>query len=91
VTKARSCCFELPELTKRVKRGRQRSTSTYRWLADVPLRDGADAMNVNWLIIEIRNAAGQVSYRNSFITDLPVTRDTVVELLPRPLSRQLFI
>src|SRR6267143_818226 len=72
--------IELPELTKRVKHGRQRFTYTYRWLCDVPLRDGADAMAVNWLTIEIRNAAGELTYRNSFITDLPVDRDTVVEL-----------
>jgi len=41
----------------------------------VPLRDGADAMTINWLMIEIRNAADQVTYRNSFITDLPVERE----------------
>jgi hypothetical protein len=35
---------------------------------------------VNWLMIEIRNAADEVTYRNSFITDLPVERDTIVEL-----------
>jgi hypothetical protein len=29
-------------------------------------------------MIEIRNAAGEVTYRNSFITDLPTDRDTVV-------------
>jgi hypothetical protein len=28
----------------------------------------------------IRNAAGEVTYRNSFITDLPVGRDNVAEL-----------
>jgi hypothetical protein len=72
--------IELPELINRVKHGRQRLTHTYRWLGDVPLRDGADAMTVNWLMIEIRNAAGEVTYRNSFITDLPANRDTVVEL-----------
>src|SRR5271168_4992317 len=38
------------------------------------------AMTVNWLMIEIRNAAGEMTYRNSFITDLPTDRDTVVEL-----------
>src|SRR5271170_8492192 len=71
---------ELSELTKQVKHGRQRFTHSYRWLCDVPLRDGADAMTVNWLMIEIRNAAGEMTYRNSFITDLPTDRDTVVEL-----------
>ena len=72
--------IELPELRLRVKHGRQRFTHTYRWLCDVPLRDGADAMTVNWLMIEIHNAAGEATYRNSFITDLPANRDTVVEL-----------
>ena len=37
-------------------------------------------MTVNWLMIEIVNAAGTVTYRNSFITDLPVGPDTVAEL-----------
>ncbi len=72
--------IELPELTQQVKRGRARFTYTHRWLADVPLRADADAMTVNWLMIEIRNPAGEVTYRNSFITDLPVDRDNVVEL-----------
>ena len=72
--------IELPELTHRVKHGRQRFTHTYRWICDVPLRDGADAMTVNWLMIEIRNAADEVTYRNSFITDLDVGRDNVAEL-----------
>jgi hypothetical protein len=37
-------------------------------------------MTVNWLMIEIVNAAGEVTYRNSFVTDLDVGHDTVVEL-----------
>jgi hypothetical protein len=46
----------------------------------VPLRADADAIAVNWLMIEIRNQAGEMTYRNCFITDLPVDRDNVVEL-----------
>jgi hypothetical protein len=72
--------IELPELSQRVKRGRERFVYRYRWLSDVPLRDGADALTVNWLMIEIVNAAGKVTYRNSFVTDLPVDRDNVAEL-----------
>lgn len=72
--------IELPELIQQVKRGRQRFTHTYRWLHDVPLRGDADAMNVNWLMIEIRNATtGKVTYSNSFVTDLPLSRDNVIE------------
>ena len=35
---------------------------------------------VNWFEIEIINANGETTYRNSFVTDLPVGADTVVEL-----------
>jgi hypothetical protein len=71
---------ELPTLTCTVKRGRERFEHRYRWLNDVPLRGEADAMTVNWFMIEILNRAGDVTYRNSFITDLAVDRDTVVDL-----------
>jgi hypothetical protein len=40
------------------------------WSAFGALRGDAGAMTVNWLMIEIVNAAGAVTYRNSFITDL---------------------
>jgi hypothetical protein len=71
---------DLPTLTRTVKRGRQRFEYRYRWLSDVPLRGDADALTVNWLMIEIVNAAGEVTYRNSFVTDLDVGPDTVVDL-----------
>lgn len=70
----------LPTCTERIKRGRQWFTYRYRWMSDVPLRDGKDAMAVNWLEIEIRDPAGKLTHRNSFITDLPVGRDNVAEL-----------
>ena len=52
----------------------------------VPLRDGKDALMVNWLEIEIskppssKAPEGKVTYRNSFVTDLPVTRQSVAEI-----------
>ena len=71
---------ELPTHSVRVKRGREWVTHRFRWLAEVPLRDGRDALKVNWFEIEISNAAGDITYRNSFITDLPVGCDTVADL-----------
>jgi hypothetical protein len=67
----------LESITERDKEGRHRITRRYRWMNGVPLRDGKDALTVNWLEIEIADAAGTVTYRNSFITDLPVNRKTV--------------
>ena len=37
------------------------------------------ALTVNWCEIQIRNAAGTLTYQNSFITNLPVGRATVAE------------
>jgi hypothetical protein len=71
---------ELPTNTPRVKRGREWFAHRFRRMVQVPLRDGKDAMTVNWLEIEIRNPAGQINYRNSFVTDLPVEGGTVAEL-----------
>ena len=36
-------------------------------------------MTVNWLMIEISDDAGTVTYRNSFITELEVKRENVAE------------
>jgi hypothetical protein len=69
-----------PMIEQTVKRGKQRFLHRYRWLVDVPLRDGRDALVVNWIEIEIINPAGETTYRNSFVTSLPVGPDSVVEL-----------
>jgi hypothetical protein len=37
-------------------------------------------MAVNWFSIEVQNAKGKRTYSNSFVTDLPVTANTVAEL-----------
>ena len=70
----------LDQRVERVRRARHWTTHRYRWLCDVPLRGDARAIAVNWLEIEIADAKGTITYRNSFITDLPVNRDNVVEL-----------
>lgn len=71
---------ELPKREITFKQGRKRTVHRYRWLCDLPLRDGKDAMTVNWFEIEILDASGEVTYRNSFVTDLLVNADTVAEL-----------
>ena len=68
--------IRLQSVTERVRDGRAWVTHRYRWMNGVPLRDGKDALAVNWLEFEIIDAAGTVTYRNSFITDLPVNRKT---------------
>ena len=72
--------IELATRQDRVKQGKTHNVFRYRWLNDVPLRGGKDALQVNWFEIEIVNRDGEVTYRNSFVTDLPVGPDNVAEL-----------
>jgi hypothetical protein len=72
--------IELEEHRQTVRKGRNVTTTIYRWLSGVPLRGSADAMAVNWFSIETRNGAGKRTYYNSFVTDLPVTAGSVAEL-----------
>lgn len=71
---------EVPTLQLKVKQGARFVTHRYRWLESVPVRDGKDAMLVNWLEIEIVDPAGKTTYRNGFVTDLAVTAANVAEL-----------
>ena len=59
--------------------GKTGITRRYQRLSCVPLRGDEKAMRVNWLIIEISDDSGKVTYRNSFITDLEVNRENVAE------------
>lgn len=60
--------------------GTQRRIHHYRWMTDLPLRDGDDALRVNWLQITSARPDGTVTYRGAFVTSLPVERANVAEL-----------
>ena len=78
---------EVPTMAQKIKQGARFVTHRYRWLEAVPLRDGRDALLVNWLEIEIIDASGKVTYRNSFVTDLGVSKANVAELAACGRSR----
>jgi hypothetical protein len=71
---------DVPSVSRKIKRGKKFHLYTWRWMPGVPIRDGKDALQVNWLEITIRDADGKITYRNSFITDLPVDAQTVEDL-----------
>ena len=58
----------------------RRRIHNYRWMTDLPIRDGDDALRVNWLEIKSARPDGTLTYRGSFVTSLPINRDNVVEL-----------
>jgi len=71
----------IEEHTIKQKLGGKRLAYRYRWFEQAPLRDGHDAMLVNWVGVTITDAKGKVTYDNAFVTSLPVARDTVAELV----------
>jgi hypothetical protein len=71
---------EMNELIVRRKEGYKTITARYRWFIATPLRDGKDALTVNWIGVTFSNEKGQITYDNAFVTSLPVTRTTVAEI-----------
>jgi hypothetical protein len=67
-------------VTERRMGGRSR-TYRYRWVEDVPLRDGKDALGVHWLGVEGMDADGKVIYRGDFVTSLPIHEQNVAEIV----------
>ena len=61
-------------------KGSRRRVHRYRWMNDLPVRDGDDALRVNWIEIVSARPKGKVTYRGAFVTSLPVDRDNVAEL-----------
>ncbi len=73
------CEFERCEVE--VRKGKTRETRRYRFIENVPLRDGEDAVLVNWIGFEILDAKGRVKYRTAFVTSLSVTKADVAEIV----------
>ena len=51
-----------------------------RWMTDLPIRDGDDALPVNWLEITSARPDGTVTYRGTCVTSFDVNRNNVAEL-----------
>lgn len=71
---------DLDSLSKTEGVGTAKRIYRYRWMEGVPIRDGKDALIVNWLEIEIAKPNGKVTYRSSFVTDLALNRQTVSDI-----------
>jgi hypothetical protein len=62
--------------------GRHGETWTYRFLNDVPLRGGDDALLVNWCDLWITHEeTGEILYRNEWITSVPLKEENTPEIV----------
>ena len=60
--------------------GSQKREYRYTWICDLPIRDGVDALSVNWFDISIVNPKGKTTYHSSFITNLSPSKQNIAEL-----------
>jgi len=67
--------------------GKRRETDTYRFVSQIPLRDGKDALKVTWVELVTTAPDGTVLYHNSWATSHPVVASTVVEIVRAARSR----
>jgi hypothetical protein len=72
---------ELARHEVKVHKGKTHETHRYRFVEKVPLRDGKDAVLVNWIGFEISDAKGVVRYKTAFVTSLTVTKADVAEIV----------
>mgnify|MGYP006293051697 CR=1 FL=1 len=78
---------DITEVVHKRWTGKERLYERYRFMNDVPIRDGEDALRVNWLELTLTDETGKLRKRFAFITDHRVTRDNVVELIAAGRAR----
>jgi hypothetical protein len=78
---------ELFRHEEKVRRRATKETFRYRWIEAVPIRDGADALNVNWIGFEILDAKGKRKYASAWVTSLPVSKANVADIVAGARAR----
>jgi hypothetical protein len=69
------------KVTQRHWNGKHGEIWQYRFANQVPLRNGSDALQVNWLELVITNeGTSEILYQNSFVTNHTITATNVIHL-----------
>jgi hypothetical protein len=72
---------------EKVIKGKKVSEYRYSWIENLPIRDGSDALIVNWINVEIANSSGNVTYHANFITNIKPCRENISELISSARTR----
>jgi hypothetical protein len=79
--------LDLNEHVEKHWNGKKRMTWRYRFANGVPIRDGKDALRVNWMELVILDPDGKQRARHVFATNHEVTRDNVAAYIEAGRSR----
>lgn len=69
------------------RHGKKQFIDIYRFVNEVPLRDGDDAMHVNWCELVTTNEAGKTIYTNTFATDHVLSIKNIVDVVKAGRAR----
>ncbi len=61
--------------------------ATYRYASHLPLRASADTLYVNWCDLTLVDATGAQLYHNAFVTQFPLTANTVAPIVQAGRTR----
>ncbi len=61
--------------------GKTHHIDTYRFINQVPLRDGEDAQMVNWCELTTTLADGTTMYKNAFATNFEISKNNVKQIV----------
>jgi len=61
--------------------GKTRHIDTYRFVNQVPLRDGEDAQMVNWCELTTTLPDGTIKYKNAFATNYEISKNNVKQIV----------
>ena len=68
-------------LVEKIWTGKSHHIYIYRFVNQVPLRDGEDALEVNWCELTVTSATGRRLYKNAFVTDFEISKDNVKQIV----------
>lgn len=69
------------------RHGKTRYTDTYRFINDVPIREGDDALKVSWCELSTLRHGAKEPTRKAFATSHPITAENVVEIVAAGRAR----
>ena len=69
---------EIESFSMRKWNGRFHERTTYRYINQLPIKNGDDVLHVNWVEVTVRHTKTQkILYKNAFITDFQLDRASV--------------
>ena len=73
--------LDVETLTVVRRKGKRRETDTYRFARQLPIRDGENALKVNWCELITTAPDGKVLYHNAFISNHTINADNVADMV----------